>query len=72
MYLTLYLGSQVQLPLHQPVAYVLAGAFSEYCVIDQGKVTPIPELNKDFISLIVCGATAGLVLEFAGELKLGA
>ncbi|XP_067948550.1 prostaglandin reductase-3-like [Watersipora subatra] len=64
-------GSNVTLPLSQPVAYMSYGAFGEYHVINQREAIPLPVMNKEFLSLLVSGLTAGISLEKTGEIKKG-
>lgn len=47
------------------------GAFGDYHVIDQREAIPLPSLQKEFISLLVSGLTAGISLEKTGEMKAG-
>ncbi|XP_067948542.1 prostaglandin reductase-3-like [Watersipora subatra] len=64
-------GSKVSMQLGQPVAYMANGAFTEYMQIEESKVIPLPELNKEFLPLLVSGLTAGIALEQTANLKKG-
>ena len=56
---------------HQPVAYMKNGSFSEYVVLSEGEAIPLPNMKKEYLSLLVSGLTAGISLEKVGEMKQG-
>lgn len=58
-------------PLHQPVAYMVNGAFSEYQVVREREAIMLPDMKKEYVSLLVSGLTAGISLEHTGQIKAG-
>lgn len=58
-------------PLHQPVAYMVNGAFSEYQVINERQAIMLPDLKKEYVTLLVSGLTAAISLESVAEMKAG-
>ncbi|POM70402.1 Alcohol dehydrogenase [Phytophthora palmivora] len=51
------------------VAYQHLGAFAEYTEVPSEKIVKTPELSPSVIPLTVCGVSASLALEKAGEMK---
>jgi len=64
-------GPLVRLPVNQPVAYMSYGAFGEYQIIKEKEALPLPDLKKEYLTLLVSGLTAGISLEKTGEIKAG-
>lgn len=64
-------GNGVRLPLNQPVAYMVNGAFGEYQVLSEKQAIPLPAMKKEFVSLLVSGLTAGVSLDLIGQIKPG-
>lgn len=57
--------------LRQPIAYMRNGAFTEYQILHEREAIPLPEMKKEYLSLLVSGLTAGISLEKVGEMKAG-
>ncbi|KAK1947778.1 Prostaglandin reductase-3 [Phytophthora citrophthora] len=53
----------------ETVAYQHLGAFAEYTEVPVAKIVKTPELSPSVIPLTVCGVSASLALEKAGEMK---
>lgn len=53
------------------VAINSSGTFSEYMVLPERRVFPIPSLKPEHIALIISGTTASISLEKLGDLKPG-
>ncbi|EEY66359.1 alcohol dehydrogenase, putative [Phytophthora infestans T30-4] len=53
----------------ETVAYQHLGAFAEYTEVPTAKIVKTPELSPSVIPLTVCGVSASLALEKAGEMK---
>ncbi|KAE9088051.1 hypothetical protein PF010_g19505 [Phytophthora fragariae] len=53
----------------ETVAYQHLGAFAEYTEVPAVKIVKTPELSPSVIPLTVCGVSASLALEKAGEMK---
>ncbi|KUF98989.1 hypothetical protein AM588_10010762 [Phytophthora nicotianae] len=53
----------------ETVAYQHLGAFAEYTEVPTAKIVKTPELSPSVIPLTVCGVSASLALERAGEMK---
>ncbi|RLN68159.1 hypothetical protein BBP00_00001123 [Phytophthora kernoviae] len=51
------------------VAYQSLGAFAEYVEVPATKIIKSPELSPSLVPLTVCGVSASLALEKAGEMK---
>ena len=64
-------GDKTSLALSQPVAYMANGAFSEYITLNEREAIPVPDIRKEYLSLLVSGLTAGISLEKTAELKEG-
>ncbi|KAJ3359214.1 hypothetical protein HDU91_004983 [Kappamyces sp. JEL0680] len=62
-------GTSTKTKLHQPVAVMLYGCFSEYQLVAEKLLIPIPSLNKQFLPLIVSGLTSELALKHHGQMK---
>ncbi|KAJ3276814.1 Prostaglandin reductase 3 [Terramyces sp. JEL0728] len=62
-------GKSTKVKLLQPVAVMNYGVFSEYQIVPERALIPIPTLNKAFLSLIVSGLTASLALDYHGHMK---
>lgn len=61
----------MKLDLHQPVAYMQYGAFGEYHILNEKSAIPVPDLRKEYVTLLVSGLTAAIALEKVGEIKSG-
>ncbi|KAL2917089.1 hypothetical protein HK105_203153 [Polyrhizophydium stewartii] len=64
-------GPGVKVPLLQPVAVMLYGAFSEYQIVHERALLKIPSLDRRYLALLVTGLTASLALEYHGRMKSG-
>jgi NADPH-dependent curcumin reductase CurA len=62
-------GTKTKVKLLQPVAVMTYGAFSEYQIIPERVLIPIPALDKQFLALIVSGMTSELALKYHGQMK---
>lgn len=69
--MAIFTGAGVKLPLNQPVAYMVNGAFGEYQIVNEKQAIPIPDMKKEYISLLVSGLTAGISLNVIGQIKSG-
>ncbi|GFS07026.1 zinc-binding alcohol dehydrogenase domain-containing protein 2-like [Elysia marginata] len=65
------LGEGSKLTLGQQVAFSKFGSFSEYVVVDEDTVIPVPSPDPVVLNLAVSGTTASISLEKKGELKEG-
>ncbi|KAK3783408.1 hypothetical protein RRG08_033669 [Elysia crispata] len=64
-------GEGSKLSVGQNVAFSKYGSFSEYVVVDEDSVIPVPTGDPVVLNLAVSGATASLALEKKGNLKEG-
>lgn len=64
-------GSNTSLQVGQPVMYAQFGAFSDYKVVSERRITKIPKILPQFLPFQVSGATAAIALDKLGELKPG-
>ncbi|KAI0237941.1 Prostaglandin reductase-3 [Lamellibrachia satsuma] len=55
----------------QAVAYMYPGAFSEYLVVPEAFVMPLPAVKAEFLPLIVSGMTAAIALDKVGDIQEG-
>jgi len=55
----------------KPIAHMTFGAFSEYQMLPSKTLLPLPELNPEYLPLLVSGMTAKLALDHCAELKPG-
>lgn len=55
----------------QPVLYSNFGAFAEYKAVNSSLLIPLPDLNPNYLPLLVSGLTASLALDKVGHLKSG-
>ena len=53
------------------VAIFKNGTFSEYMLLDEDHVIPIPDCSPKYLPLLVSGLTASISLEHVGEIKEG-
>jgi NADPH-dependent curcumin reductase CurA len=64
-------GPEAGLKVGQAVVYVKYGAFSEYIVVNEESVVPVPTCDPAYLSIIISGLTASIGLEKDGDLKPG-
>ncbi|GAB1608275.1 prostaglandin reductase-3-like [Argonauta hians] len=64
-------GSNVKYSAGQAAMYMTYGAFSEYKILPAKKILPVPQLNPEFLPLLVSGLTASLGLDKVGCIKSG-
>lgn len=62
-------GSKTTTKLLQPVAVMTYGAFSEYQIISEKSLIPVPSIDPRFLTLIVSGMTSYFALKYHGHMK---
>uniref|UniRef100_T1IMR1 15-oxoprostaglandin 13-reductase n=1 Tax=Strigamia maritima TaxID=126957 RepID=T1IMR1_STRMM len=66
------IGNEVsKFKVGQPVAYMGIGCSAEYMCVPHQAVHSVPEIRPEYLVSLICGSTACIALDKAGEIKAG-